>query len=80
MISKIREDAVIVPKTFGYKITKGLLTLSDEEEACTKFKWAYEFALKIPGADIETYQEAACKDSYWAYRFAWGIPAADIEK
>ncbi|MFA5760083.1 MAG: hypothetical protein WC942_12140 [Clostridia bacterium] len=80
MLSKIREDAVIVPKTFGYKLDKGLATLADEEEACKDPKWAYWFALNISGANIEKCQEAACKDSYCAYMFARNIPGADIEK
>jgi hypothetical protein len=80
MLSKIREDAVIVPKTIGYKLNNGLATLSDEEEACAKPKWAYYFARDVPGADIEKCQEAACKSHYWAYYFAVDIPGADIGK
>ena len=80
MLSKIREDAVIVPKTFGYKLDKGLATLSDEEEACTKPEYAYGFAKDVPGANIEKCQEAACRDPLYAYLFAMNIPGADKEK
>jgi hypothetical protein len=55
-----------VPKTIGYKITKGLLTLSDEEEAYTKPKWAYRFARYVPGANIEKCKQA-CKGTGYAF-------------
>ncbi|MFA5759004.1 MAG: hypothetical protein WC942_06585, partial [Clostridia bacterium] len=80
MLSKIREDAKTAPKTFGYKLDKGLATLSDEEEACTKPEYAYGFAKDVPGANIEKCQEAACQDPHYAYYFAKDIPGADIEK
>ena len=80
MISKIIGDTEGVPKTLGYKIIKGLITLADEEEVCTKPKWAYRFALVVRGANIEKCQEGACKDSGYAYCFARDIPGADIEK
>ena len=80
MLSKVREDAKTALKTFGYKLNKGLLTIVDEDEACTKPKWAYYFARNIPGADIEKCQEAACKDPHYAYPFAGNIPGANIEK
>ena len=80
MLSKILGDYADVSKTIGYKITKGLLTLADEEDACTKPQWAYCFALNIPGADKEKCCEAACKDPWYAYLFARDIPGADIEK
>jgi hypothetical protein len=64
MISKIRRDAINVLKTFGYKLHKGLAILADEEEACTKPKWAYLFAYYIPEANIEKCQEVVCKDPY----------------
>jgi hypothetical protein len=80
MISKILKDAVIVPKTVGYKITKRLLTIEDEEEACAKPEWAYKFAKNVPGADIEKCCEAACKNPMCAYLFALDIPGANIEK
>jgi hypothetical protein len=73
MLSKIREDAVIVPKTIGYKLNNGLATLADEDEACTKPLWAYNFAKNIPGADIGKCQEAACKDPEYAYRIVADI-------
>ncbi|MFA5759145.1 MAG: hypothetical protein WC942_07315 [Clostridia bacterium] len=76
MLSKILKDSVGIPKTIGYKITKGLATLSDEEEACTNPEWAYLFAKYIPGANIVKCQEAACKDPEYAYLFcqeySWG--------
>ena len=80
MISKILVDANNIPKTIGYKITKGLLTIADEEEACKDSKWAYYFAKTVPGADIEKCQESACKDPYYAYCFAKEVPEADIGK
>ena len=80
MLSRIREDAKTAPKTFGYKLDKGLATLADEEEACTKPYWAYWFALNIPGANIEKCQEAACKEPCWAYCFVMYIPGADKER
>jgi hypothetical protein len=80
MLSKIREDAVIVPKTIGYKLNNGLATLSDEEEACAKPEWTYLFARDVPGADIEKCQEKACTDSEYAYWFAKNVPGADIGK
>ncbi|MFA5760086.1 MAG: hypothetical protein WC942_12155, partial [Clostridia bacterium] len=80
MISRIKEDAVRTPKTFGYKLDKGLATLADEEEACTKPYWAYYFARYVPGADIEKCCEAACKDPKWAYLFARDFPGANKEK
>ncbi|MFA5759089.1 MAG: hypothetical protein WC942_07030, partial [Clostridia bacterium] len=67
MLSKIRKDAARVPKTFKYKLSNRLVTLIDEEEACTKPEWAYWFALNIPGANIEKCQEAACKEPKYAY-------------
>jgi len=80
MFSKIREDANIVPKTVGYKFRKGLITLSDKEEACTNPWYAYLFARFIPGADIGKCQEASCKNPWYAYYFARDIPRANIEK
>ena len=80
MLSDILKDSVDTPKTVGYKITKGLLTIEDEEEACKKSQWAYWFSRDDSGADIGKCQEAACKDPYWAYLFAKYIPGADIEK
>jgi hypothetical protein len=38
MLFKILGDSLVVSKTIGYKITKGLLTIEDEEEACTNSK------------------------------------------
>ncbi|MFA5759097.1 MAG: hypothetical protein WC942_07070 [Clostridia bacterium] len=80
MISKIIKDAKDQPKTIVYKLIRGLLTLADEEEVCTKPQWAYWFAMDIPGANVEKCQEGACKRPYWAYMFARYIPGADIEK
>jgi len=64
MLSKILVDSLVAPKTIMYKITKGLATLSDEEEACTKPEYAYGFAYYIPEANIEKCQEVVCKDPY----------------
>ena len=80
MLSNILKDSINVPKTFSYRLNNNLITLADEEEACTKPEWAYEFAIDVSGANIEKCQEAACKSSYWAYWFAKDIPGADIEK
>ena len=80
MLSRIRIDAKTAPKTIEYKITKGLLTIEDEEEACKNPYWAYYFARFIPGANIGKCCEGACKDSYYAYCFAKNIPGADVEK
>jgi hypothetical protein len=80
MLTRIKEDASRVPKTVWHRITEGIATLLDEEGACTKPKWAYRFALVVPGADIEKRCEAACQDSYWAYEFALSISGANIEK
>jgi len=80
MISKILVDANNIPKIIGYKITKGLLTIADEEEACKDSKWAYYFAKTVPGADIGKCCEAACKNPWWAHNFALNIPGANIEK
>jgi len=80
MLSRIKADAVKVPKTIGYKFRKGLTTLADEEEACQSSCYAYYFAYDIPGADIARCQESACKNSECAYNFAKSVPGADIEK
>jgi len=80
MLSDIFKDFSGIPKTLGYKITKGLATIADEEEACTQPKWAYYFVQNVFGADIEKCQEAVCKDPFYAYNFAKYIPGADKEK
>jgi hypothetical protein len=80
MLSRILGDAEGVPKTIGYKFRKGLITLADEEEACTNPRWAYRFALEVHGANIEKCEDSACKDPCFAYLFARWIPEADIEK
>jgi len=80
MLSNIIKDSAGIPKTVGYKFYKKLLTLSDEEEACMKPKWAYYFARDIPGANIEKCQESSCQEPEYAYYFAKFIPGADIEK
>ncbi|MFA5759090.1 MAG: hypothetical protein WC942_07035 [Clostridia bacterium] len=80
MFSRIKEDYNNVPKTICYSIINGLATLADEEEVCTKPKWAYIFAKNILGANIEKCQEAACAKPHWAYKFARNVPGANIEK
>jgi len=80
MIAKIRENAEEVEQTVGYKLNNGLARLEDEEEACTRAKWAYLFAREIEGANIERCEEAACKDPWGAYAFAKDIPRANIGK
>ena len=80
LLSRIVGDAYNSPKYMGYKLKHNLARLADEEEACTKPKWAYMFAHYIPGADKEKCQESACKDPWYAYCFAKNIPGADIEK
>ncbi|MFA5758728.1 MAG: hypothetical protein WC942_05135 [Clostridia bacterium] len=80
ILNNILSDAKNVPHTISYKLKNNLLILNDEEEACKKPKWAYLFALDVPGANIGKCQEAVCKDPYYAYCFAFDIPGADIEK
>ena len=80
MLSKIIEDSKYIPKKFKYKLNNKLLTLSDEEKACTKPSWAYVFARDVAGADIGKCCEAACKNPWWAHNFALNIPGANIEK
>ena len=80
MLSEIMKDAESLPSTFLYKIKNGLLTLADEDEACTNPKWAYWFARNVKGANIEKCQEVACKEPGWAYWFAQNVKGANIER
>jgi len=80
MLSKIKQDAKNITKTFCYKINNKLLTLEDDEEACKKPELAKLFAKYIPGGKKVKCQEAACKDPEYAYWFARYIPGANIEK
>jgi len=80
MLDKIKKNAEEAKQTFGYRLSNGLLTIADEEEACKDPYWAYRFALHIERANIEKCQEAACKDPEYAYTFAYYVKGANIEK
>ena len=66
MLSRIIKYSRNIPKTFGYKLRHNMTTLEDEEEVYTKPKWAYYFAMYIPGADVEKCR-IACKGTEYAF-------------
>jgi len=77
MLEFMIQHAKTTPKSFGYRLNNGLVTLENQEEALTSPKWAYEFARNVTGADIEVCQGGAIKDPGWAYNFARYVKGAN---
>ena len=80
ILQYIKADAQKIPKTFGYKLRRNILTIKDQEEALINPYWAYMFVRCVSDADIRKCEDAACKDPRCAYLFAQDIVGADISK
>jgi hypothetical protein len=49
MINIIKEDALVVPKTIGYKILNKTTTLQDQHEVFCNPWFSFQFARDVPG-------------------------------